>query len=379
MSQIFDVAVIGGGIAGASFAYRVAGQRSLILLERENQVGYHSTGRSAAEFSSQFQTPWVVTLADSSYDFLINPPAGFTDIDLLIPRGSLTIAQREQAHLIESAFSHIQPTSPESRILHPDDALAMVPFLKADYVAAAFYDPLNWDMEVDSLLQGYLRLARRAGAQVQLGSPVTSIHRQGDVYHLRTPAGEVRCRKIVNAAGAWADDFAALAGLDRLGIVPYRRTAITVDGPEGLDLSTLPIVNEVEEAFYFKPESGRIMVSPADATPSEACDAQPEELDVAYAAHFLSESTTLPIKQITHKWAGLRSFAPDKRQVVGFSPQDENFFWLAGQGGSGILTSPALSAWAAGVFLEGAPPAELCKAGLQAEFFSPARLSGGKR
>lgn len=379
MSQIFDVAVIGGGIAGASFAYRVAGQRSLILLERENQVGYHSTGRSAAEFSSQFQTPWVVALADSSYDFLINPPTGFTDIDLLIPRGSLTIAQREQAHLIESAFSHIQSSSPESRILHPDDALALVPFLKGDYVAAAFYDPLNWDMEVDSLLQGYLRLARRAGAQVQLSSPVTSIHRQGDVYHLRTPAGEVRCRKIVNAAGAWADDFAAMAGLDRLGIVPYRRTAITVDGPEGLDLSTMPIVNEVEEAFYFKPESGRIMVSPADATPSEACDAQPEELDVAYAAHFLSESTTLPIKHIAHKWAGLRSFASDKRQVVGFSPQDENFFWLAGQGGSGILTSPALSAWAAGVFLEGAPPADLCKAGLQAGFFSPARLSGGKR
>ncbi|MHC8285743.1 NAD(P)/FAD-dependent oxidoreductase [Pseudomonas sp. XS1P51] len=376
MSQIFDVAVIGGGIAGASFAYRVAGQRSLILLERENQVGYHSTGRSAAEFSSQFQSPWVSTLAENSYNFLINPPAGFTDIDLLIPRGSLVIAPRERAHLVAPAFSHILSTSPESRMLHPDDALAMVPFLKADYVDAAFYDPMNWDMEVDSLLQGYLRLARRAGAQVQLASPVTSIHRESGVYHLRTPAGEVLCRKIVNAAGAWADDFAAMAGLDRLRIVPYRRTAITVDGPKGMDLSTLPAVNEVGEAFYFKPESGRIMVSPADATPSAACDAQPEELDIAYAAHFLSESTTLPINQITHKWAGLRSFAPDKRQVVGFSPQDENFFWLAGQGGSGILTSPALSAWAAGLFLEGVPPDELCKAGLQPDVFSPARLSG---
>ncbi|WP_297836274.1 FAD-binding oxidoreductase [Pseudomonas sp.] len=378
MPQIFDVAVIGGGIAGASFAYRVAGQRSLILLERENQVGYHSTGRSAAEFSTQFQSPWVSTLAESSYNFLTNPPAGFTDIELLIPRGSLVIAQRERAHLIESAFSHILSTSPESYMLHPDDALAMVPFLKADYVEAAFYDPMNWDIEVDSLLQGYLRLARRAGAQVQLASPVTSIHREGGVYHLRTPAGEVLCRKVVNAAGAWADDFAALAGLDRLRIVPYRRTAITVDGPKGVDLSTLPAVNEVSEAFYFKPESGRIMVSPADATPSEACDAQPEELDIAYAAHFLSESTTLSINHIAHKWAGLRTFAPDKRQVVGFSTQDENFFWLAGQGGSGILTSPALSAWAAGLFLEGVPPDELCKAGLQPDVFSPARLSGVK-
>ncbi|KII27578.1 hypothetical protein NL64_26925 [Pseudomonas fluorescens] len=377
MPHIFNVAVIGGGIAGASFAYRVAGHRSLILLERENQVGYHSTGRSAAEFSSQFQSPWVSTLAESSYHFLINPPAGFTDIGLLIPRGSLVIATRERAHLVAPAFNHILSTSPASRLLHPDDALAMVPFLKADYVEAAFYDPMNWDMEVDSLLQGYLRLALRAGAQVQLASPVTSIHREGGIYHLRTPVGEVLYRKIVNAVGAWADDFAAKAGLDRLRIVPYRRTAITVDGPKDIDLSTLPAVNEVGEAFYFKPASGRIMVSPADATPSGACDAQPEELDIAYAANFLSESTTLPINQITHKWAGLRSFAPDKRQVVGFSPQDENFFWLAGQGGSGILTSPALSAWAAGLFLEGAPPEELCKAGLQPDVFSPGRLSGG--
>ena len=375
MSQIFDVAVIGGGIAGASFAYRVAGQRSLILLERESHVGYHSTGRSAAEFSSQFQSPWVGTLAENSYEFLVNPPTGFTDIDLLIPRGNLIIAASERAPLIESAFRHALSTSPESRMLHPDDALAMVPFLKADYVAAAFYDPLSWDMEVDSLLQGYLRLARQAGAQVQVASPVTSVHRERGVYRLQTPGGEILCRKIVNASGAWADDFAALAGLERLGIVPYRRTAITVDGPEGMDISAMPGVNEVEEAFYFKPESGRIMVSPADATPSEACDAQPDELDVAYAAHFLSASTTLPVNRITHKWAGLRSFAPDKRQVVGFSPQDADFFWLAGQGGSGILTSPALSAWAAGLFLEGAPPADLCKAGLRPDFFSPARLS----
>lgn len=378
MPHTFDVAVIGGGIAGASFAYRVAGQRSLILLERESQVGYHATGRSAAEFSSQFQPPWISTLAQCSYDFLIKPPAGFADIDLMIPRGSLVIATHERAHLVAPALSQVLATSPESYRLHPDDALAMVPFLKPGYVEAAFYDPMNWDMEVDSLLQGYLRLARRAGAHIQLASPVTSIQREGGVYHLQTPAGEILCRKIVNAAGAWADDFAAMAGLDRLGIVPYRRTAITVNGPEGLDLCTLPAVNEIGEAFYFKPESGRIMVSPADATPSEPCDAQPEELDIAYAAHYLSESTTLPLHQITHKWAGLRTFAPDKRQVVGFSAQDENFFWLAGQGGSGILTSPALSAWAAGVFLEGAPPQALCEAGLHPQVFSPARLRGVK-
>ncbi|WP_244490220.1 FAD-binding oxidoreductase [Rhizobium sp. Root483D2] len=374
MNNVFDIAVVGGGIAGASFAYRVAKHRSLVILEREAHVGYHSTGRSAAEFSRQFQTPSTGLLADGSYEFLANPPQGFADVPLLFPRGNLVIAQAERTTLLQSAFREVQGTSPQTRILHPDDALAMVPFLRPDYTAAAFYDPANWDMEVDSLLQGYLRQARHDGAEIRTKTRVTAVYRDNGAFCLTTPTGDIHARIIVNAAGAWADGLAQMAGLAPLGIVPHRRTAITVDVPVTYDLATMPGVSEVSEDFYFKPESGRLMVSPADATPSDPCDAQPEDLDVAYAAHFLEQSTILPVRAIAHKWAGLRSFAPDKRQVVGFDPRDPAFFWLAGQGGSGILTSPALSAWAAGVFLTGRPPQDLMDLGLTADYFAPNRL-----
>ncbi len=374
MINVFDIAVVGGGIAGASFAYRVAKHRSLVILEREAHVGYHSTGRSAAEFSRQFQTPSTGLLADGSYEFLANPPQGFADVPLLFPRGNLVIAQTERKNLLDFAFREVLETSPQTRMLHPDDALALVPFLRPGYTAAAFYDPANWDMEVDSLLQGYLRQARYDGAEIRTNTPVTAIRRDGSRFRLTTPNGDVHANVIVNTAGAWADGVAQMAGLAPLGIIPHRRTAITVDVPAKYNLAATPGVAEVAEDYYFKPESGRLMVSPADATPSDPCDAQPEDLDVAYAAHFLEQSTILSVRTIAHKWAGLRSFAPDKRQVVGFDPRDPAFFWLAGQGGSGILTSPALSAWAAGVFLQGRPPQDLMDLGLAAGYFDPNRL-----
>lgn len=373
--EIFDVAVVGGGIAGASFAYRVAGHRSLVLLEAEAQVGYHSTGRSAAEFSRQFQNETTGLLADASYDFLANPPEGFADVPLLIPRGNLVIASEERLPKLDAAFREVIATSAQSRPVSIEEAIAMVPFLRPDYMAGAFYDPACWDMEVESILQGYLRGARRNGADIRTGSPVSAVEREGGIYRLQTPQGRILARRIVNAAGAWADRLAVLAGLAPLGIVPHRRTAITVDVPADYDLAPMPGVNEVDEDFYFKPEAGKLMVSPADATPSDPCDAQPEDIDVAYAAHFLEQSTTLPVKTISHKWAGLRSFTADKLQVVGFDRSDPDFFWLAGQGGSGILTSPALSEWAAGLFLEGTPPERLVDLGLEPGIFSPRRLA----
>lgn len=373
--EIFDVAVVGGGIAGASFAYRVAGHRSLVLLEAEAQVGYHSTGRSAAEFSRQFQNETTGLLADASYDFLANPPEGFADVPLLIPRGNLVIASEERLPKLDAAFREVIATSAQSRPVSIEEAIAMVPFLRPDYMAGAFYDPACWDMEVESILQGYLRGARRNGADIRTGSPVSAVEREGGIYRLQTPQGPILARRIVNTAGAWADRLAVLAGLAPLGIVPHRRTAITVDVPADYDLAPMPGVNEVDEDFYFKPEAGKLMVSPADATPSDPCDAQPEDIDVAYAAHFLEQSTTLPVKTISHKWAGLRSFTADKLQVVGFDRNDPDFFWLAGQGGSGILTSPALSEWAAGLFLDGQPPERLVGLGLEPGIFSPRRLA----
>lgn len=374
MPIIHDVAVIGGGIAGASFAYRVAGRRSLVVLEREAHVGYHATGRSAAEFSRQFQSAWVGLLAEGSYPFFATPPDGFTAIDLLIPRGNLVIAGPERADRVAPALAEVRLTSPDARRVSVEEAVAMVPFLDGSQIAGAFYDPWCWDMEVDALLQGYLRAARHAGAEVLTNRPIEAITREGEAYRLDTPAGPIFARTIVDAAGAWADDIAAMAGLPRLGLTPMRRTAITVDGPPGLDLTSVPGVNEIDEDYYFKPEGGRILASAADATPSEPCDAAPEEIDVATAAYALEQATTLNVRRISHKWAGLRTFAPDHRQVVGFSGLDPDFFWLAGQGGSGILTSPALSAWAAGLFLDGRPPDDLVALGLAPDFFSPRRL-----
>lgn len=375
MTVVYDVAIVGGGIAGASMAYRLAGHRSVVVIERESACGYHSTGRSAAEYSRQFQNELVGLLADGSYDFLVNPPEGFTEVPLLRHRGTVNIASRDKAGLIDPALRETQVHSPDARRLSVEEAVAMVPFLRPDWLGGALYDPLSWDMEVESLLQGFIRMARRSGAEFLTGRDVTAVVRDGGVYRLDTPQGPVQARALVNAAGAWADRFAELAGLSPLGLTPMRRTAITVDVPDGIDVGALPSVNELDETFYFKPEAGKLMVSPADEHPSLACDAQPEDLDVAYAAHYLEESTILPVRTISHKWAGLRTFAPDRRQVVGFSPQDPTFFWLAGQGGSGILTSPALSAWAAAEFLTGAPPADLLALGLPEGAFRPERLS----
>lgn len=374
MTVIYDVAIVGGGIAGASMAYRLAEHRSVVVLERENACGYHSTGRSAAEYSRQFQNELVGLLADGSYEFLTNPPDGFTEVPLLRHRGTVNIAAHDKEDLIEPALRETRLHSPEARRLSIEETIAMVPFLRPDWLGGALYDPLSWDMEVETLLQGYIRFARRAGADFLTDRAVTGVTRQGGVYSLETPHGPILARQLVNAAGAWADPLAELAGLTPLGLTPLRRTAITVDVPGGIDVGALPSVNELDETFYFKPEAGKLMVSPADEHPSLACDAQPEDLDVAYAAHYLEESTTLPIRTISHKWAGLRTFAPDRRQVVGFSPQDPTFFWLAGQGGSGILTSPALSAWAAAEFLTGSPPPDLLALGLPADAFRPDRL-----
>lgn len=375
MTAVFDVAIVGGGIAGASMAYRLAPHRSVVVLERESAFGYHSTGRSAAEYSRQFQNELVGLLCDGSWEFLTAPPDGFTEVPLLRHRGTVNIAPSDKAELVEAALTETRLHSPEARRLTVEEAVAMVPFLRPEWLGGALYDPLSWDMEVETLLQGFIRFARRNGAEFRTGQDVTAVTRENGCYRLETPTGPVLARKLVNAAGAWADPLAELAGLTPLGLTPMRRTAITVDVPAGIDVGALPSVNELDETFYFKPEAGKLMVSPADEHPSVACDAQPEDLDVAYAAHYLQESTTLPVQTISHKWAGLRTFAPDRRQVVGFSPQDPDFFWLAGQGGSGILTSPALSAWAASEFLTGEPPADLLALGLPRDVFRPDRLA----
>jgi D-arginine dehydrogenase len=372
--QTYDVAIIGGGIAGLSLAYFLSPHRSVVVLERETALGYHSTGRSAAEFVLRYNAPEVCALAAIAKDFFDSPPEGFSDIPLLKQRGGVMIATAEKASRLEEVFRSELAFTPELEPLNEEELLARVPILKPGYTATAFYDPNFWDIEVESLLQGYVKGARRNGAEIRERHGVLSAIHDGQAWTIETSAGPVRAGTVVNAAGGWADPAAEIFGVKPLGVVPHRRTAITVDLPEGVDISAMPEINEVDEDFYMKPDAGRLLACPADATPCEPGDVQPEELDIAWAAHYVEEATTIPVRRVAKSWAGMRSFSPDRLPVIGAEPERPNFFWLAGQGGYGILTSPALGALAASLLTGGPQPEGFKARALDPEKFSPLRF-----
>jgi glycine/D-amino acid oxidase-like deaminating enzyme len=372
--QTFDVAIIGGGIAGLSLAYFLSPHRSVIVLERETALGYHSTGRSAAEFVLRYNAPEVCALAAIAKDFFDSPPEGFSDIPLLKQRGGVMIATAEKASRLEEVFRSELAFTPELKPLNEEELLARVPILKPGYAAAAFYDPNFWDIEVESLLQGYVKGTRRNGAEIRERHGVLSASHDGQAWTIETSAGPVRAKTVVNAAGGWADPAAEIFGIKPLGIVPHRRTAITVDLPEDVDISAMPEINEIDEDFYMKPDAGRLLACPADATPCEPGDVQPEELDIAWAAHYVEEATTVPVRRVAKSWAGMRSFSPDRLPVIGLGPDRPDFFWLVGQGGYGILTSPALGALAASLLTSGPQPEGFKAQTLDPENFSPLRF-----
>ena len=371
--QTFDVAIIGGGIAGLSLTYFLSPHRSVAVLERETALGYHSTGRSAAEFVLRYNAPEVCALAAIAKDFFDSPPEGFSDIPLLRQRGGVTIANAEKASRLEEMFRTELAFTPELEPLDEEELLARVPILKLGYAEAAFYDPNFWDIEVESLLQGYVKGARRNGAEIRERHAVLSASHDGQAWTIETSAGSVRAKTVVNAGGGWADPTAEMFGVKPLGIIPHRRTAITVDLPEGVDISDMPEINEIDEEFYMKPDAGRLFASPADATPCEPGDVQPEELDVAWAAHYVEEATIIPVRRVAKSWAGMRSFSPDKLPVIGFAPDRPGFFWVAGQGGFGILTSPAVGSLAASQLTGASQPEGFDVQALDPQKFSPMR------
>ena len=373
--QTFDIAIVGGGIAGISLACFLAPHRSVAVLEQEGALGYHSTGRSAAEFTLRDNLPPVNALARASHAFLTAPPEGFTSIPLLIPRGSVIFGASDKAALVRRRFEEATALGVAVEWLDEAAMLARAPILDPAYCAAAYFDPDYWDIEVDALLQAYARQARRDGAQILEGRAFSSARRIGGKWLVETNGETIAANVLVNAAGGWADSVAALCGVAPAGIVPHRRTAITVDLPDGIDAGRLPEMNEIEDSFYFKPEGGRLLASPADATPCEPADVQPEELDIAYAAHYVEEATTVKVRRVFSSWAGMRSFAADRLPVVGPASDEPGFFWLAGQGGYGILTSPALGSLAAALLTGNPVPELLAREGIGAETFSPARFS----
>lgn len=349
-----DVAVIGGGIAGAGVSYFLAAGRRVVLLEAEAQCGYHTSGRSAALFSEIYGGAPAQALTRASRAFYEAPPEGFAR-PLLKPRGVLypaTDATRHEldAKLADPGFAAV------TRRVAGDEARAMVPILTPEAAVEALYEPDACDIDTDALLQGFLRGAKQRGAQVINDARVSALQRKDGLWRIETPAGEVEAKVVVNAAGAWADEIARLAGLAPVGLQPYRRTAMTVAAPLDTGLATWPMVVAADDHFYFRPEAGRLLICRAEETPSPPCDAAPEELDIAIAVNDFEEATGLKVERVLSKWAGLRTFAPDRAPVVGYDPSAPGFFWLAGQGGFGMQTAPALSQLAAQLVLGEAPP-----------------------
>lgn len=368
-----DVVVIGGGIAGASVAARLAGERRVILVERESQCGYHTTGRSAAIYVPNWGLPTLKALVRASRGFLEAPPEGFADGPILSPRGILMIARGDQMEDLAALEAEHEGGARPAR-LSAEEVRAAMPLLREGYAAAGILDAGGFDIDVDRLHQGFLRRLRAQGGEVRTGAEVLELERDGGGWRVETARGAVRGEVVVNAGGAWAGALGRMAGAEALEIEPRRRTAMLVPGPAGMDLGHCPMTIDAGEEFYLKPQAGRLFLSPSDQTPSAPCDARPEEIDVAICADRIMQAFDLEIRRIETSWAGLRSFAPDGVPVVGFSQTAPGFFWLVGQGGDGIQTSPALSAFAAAAILGREVPEDLLEAGLDPAALAPGRF-----
>jgi D-arginine dehydrogenase len=369
-----DVLIIGGGIAGAGAAYEIAAFASVTVLEREPQCGYHSTGRSAASFTENYGNAVVRRLAIASRPFLEAPEPRFCEHPLLSPRGLITIARADQLDLLEAQRVMASALVPNIVSIGVAEALARVPILRPDAVAGAIIEPDSRELDVNGLHRGYLRGAKARGATTLVESGVESIERRGTEWIVRTRNGVFAAAVIVNAAGAWADAVAVMAGVPPLGLVPKRRTAFNIPAPPGMDIRRWPMVDDVGGEFYFKPDAGQLLVSPADATPTAPGDAQPEDLDVATGVERFERATTYNVTRVSRAWAGLRTYASDSSPVVGKDPAVDGFVWLAGQGGYGIKTSPALSRACAAMIQDRPLPDDLTRLGLTAADLSPERL-----
>jgi D-arginine dehydrogenase len=375
---MFDFVVVGGGMAGASAAYELADGASVLLLEREDHCGYHTTGRSAALFSETYGNATIRSLTRASRGLYETPPAGFTEHPLLTPRNVLFIARADQEESMSRMVEIFAQTGEKPSLALDTDAVCRrVPIMRADYVAQALLDETSMDIDVHGLHQGYLRGARSRGARIAASAEVVDIDRGPSGWRISTHSRQFEARTIVNAAGAWADAIATMAGVATAGLTPLRRTAMMLDLPDGVDGSSWPLVIDVDEEFYFKPDAGRLLASPADETPSAPCDAQADEFDVAVAIDRIQQAADLPVRSISRRWAGLRTFAADRSPVVGFDPRCEDFFWLAGQGGYGIQTAPALAKVAAALARRGTVADEILETGFDPDAVSPARAGLG--
>ena len=371
-SDIFDIAVVGGGIAGISAAAELAAHARVVVLEAEAQPGYHATGRSAAILAQTYGSPVIRALTRASGAFFSNPPKEFGT--LLSPRGLLRVAREDQLDRLRAEFVSLEDTN-YLEWADRDEMQRMVPLLRPGYCAGGYRNADAQDIDVHGLLTGYLRQFRQRGGVLMTGAPVARIARSGQGWRLDTGAGSLAAGQVVNAAGAWADEFARMADVAPLDLAPMRRSAITFDPPAGMQLKTMPMIVDADEELYLKPEVAHLLASPADETVSPPTDARPEELDIAICVDRITKAFDLEVRRIESSWAGLRTFAADRAPVCGYDAHVPGFFWLAAQGGYGVQTAPALSRLAAALMQGRAPDAEIAAAGLTPELVSPGRCA----
>jgi len=373
-----DFLIVGAGIAGASIGHFLAPHGRVVVLERESQPGYHSTGRSAALFMESYGTPQVRALTLASRAFLEAPPAGFADGPILSPRGALLIAAPGQDDELAALWQVMQSVSPRGRLLDADGARELVPALRREHVLGAVFEPDAADIDVHCLHHGFLRSIRRQGGTVASDAEAIAIRRD-DRGRWHVDAGGVRYRApvLVDAAGAWCDNIAARAGVAPIGLVPKRRSIFTFAPPADLDTTHWPLFGSIDERWYVKPDAGLLLGSPANADPVAAQDVQPEELDIALAIDRIEAATTLAVRP-RRTWAGLRSFVADGDLVGGFAADAPGFFWVAAQGGYGIQTSAAMGE-ACAALVRGQPlPARIAAFGLDRAALAPDRPSLGR-
>lgn len=369
-----DAIVIGGGIAGMTAAAHLAAHRGVVVLEAEAALAHHTTGRSAAQYLENYGGEANRRLTLGSRPFFEAPPAGTTDAPLLTPRPFLAVGGDADLAALEQHAAEGAALVPSIRLVDRDEVLRRCPVLRHERIAAGVLEPDACDIDVMALHQCFVRLARRHDARIVTGAPVTGLERRGTTWRVEAGGGRFEAPVVVNAAGAWVDRVASSAGVEPVGAMPLRRTALTVRGPGESD--GWPLVYVIDESLYFKPEAGgQLLVSPADEGPDEAGDARPHELDVALALDRLEEWTDLDVRHVRSSWAGLRTFVADRQPVIGFDDAAPGFFWLAGQGGTGIQTAPASGRLAASLILDGKVPDDLTALGLTAEAVAPHRAT----
>lgn len=369
MSNVFDIIVVGGGMAGVSAAAELARDHKVCVLEQEAATGYHATGRSAAAFVPKYGPPSFQALARASQSFFEGADQEFWPAPLLSPRGEAVLVSKDDSarasDLVPEGFAELP--LPELKKL--------VPLARIDVLESAHIDHDARDIDVDLQLQGYTKLLRANGGEIRLNSKVTGFSRHYGAWQVQAGEEQFSAGLVVNAAGPWAGEVAALAQAQPITITPKRRSAMLLDMPDGVGLENWPLCMGAGETFYFRPMGGRLMLSPADATPVEPHDAWADDMLLAEAVERFQAVMEFEVTRAGQTWGGLRTFAEDGNPVAGFDEAQDNFFWLAGQGGYGIQSAPALARMTAGFINAGQIPADLIACGLDPASVSPARFA----